>query len=238
MLMLAASLWVAGQVETERVLVVVPLCDGGQLSCGRGDLGDPRSLSANLYWGALYGADRFLRRQPDIRARAGDVAVDERARGVLARTFATRTAGPGERGVEVELVAFDGARIDEALATFLRAATGDSYDLVVWTGHDRLMDVPAPAIAPDGPTRTPVVVLACDSERYFGPVLQALAVPAVALTRSFMAPEGYLVDAVLDVAARGRATDRAAMRAALIGAYARYQQISTSAAASVFSASP
>ena len=50
--------------------VFVPLCDNALIDCGRGALGDPRSLQGNLYWGARYGAERYLSRLPGWRVIA------------------------------------------------------------------------------------------------------------------------------------------------------------------------
>src|SRR5690242_14303916 len=47
--------------------VFVPLCDSTLIACGKGAAGDPDSLSGNLYWGAAYGAERYLSRAPSFR---------------------------------------------------------------------------------------------------------------------------------------------------------------------------
>jgi hypothetical protein len=57
----------------------------------------------------------------------------------------------------------------------------------------------------------------------------------VVLTRTFMAPEGYLLDALLVNVARNGPDERGLLRQALIGAYVRWQKISTRSAATVFS---
>ncbi len=75
-----------------------------------------------------------------------------------------------------------------------------------------------------------VAVLACSSERYFGPALQAIGARPIAMTRTFMAPEAYLLDALIDSAARGQDP-----RDALVAAYAKYQRIPRKSADSVFS---
>jgi hypothetical protein len=226
MLLLALAL-AAAPVD---VLVVVPLCDGSQLACGKGTLGDPKSLEGNLYWGAMYGAERFLKKQSAYSVSESKAGVAP----ILRELKLTRKAAKGEREVRVTLVAYDGTRIDDALKYFLTAVQDQRADLVVWSGHDRLMDVAAPSVT-KSENAANVAVLACESERYFGPVLDAAGANTVAVTRSFMAPEAYLLDAMLANVARHGPEDREHLRDALINAYARWQKISTKAASTVFS---
>lgn len=219
-------------VEVE---VFVPLCDNALIACGRQSAGAPRSLETNLYWGAMYGAERFLSRAPGFKvvSRAPGAQGTE----VLRELVLERTAAKGERIVRLRLRAYAGDAIDTALEDFLRAAAGASRaDLLVWAGHDRLMDREPPQVeTPPGATPRPVVVLACMSEQYFGPVLKTLGSSPVALTRTMMAPEAYLLEALATTVARHGPTEPKAMRAALVEAYARYQRISLRSASSVFS---
>lgn len=229
MLALSLALGIAAS-QPVSVLVIVPLCDGAQLACGRGGLGDPGSPEENLYWGALYGAERVLRKE---RAYVVE-QTSAPAPPILRELHLRRRAAAGERELVVTLRAYDGRDIQRALTDCLDAIAARSADLVVWAGHDVLMDIPAPAR--DRSERAAnAAVLACASEEYFGPVLDALGARAVALTRSFMAPEGYLLDALLQNVARHGPEEREHLRAALVGAYAKYQRVSRKAAGTVFS---
>lgn len=214
------------------VLVFVPLCDGAALACGNAKLGDPISPDENLYWGARFGAESFLRGQAEY---AFDAPVGPLAGPLLRRVTLTRKPAAGEREVRVTMLAWDGRAIDRALTEFLAAVQTRRADLVVWAGHDRLMDVLPPVLDRGFGRPADAAVLACESERYFGPVLEEMGARSVALTRTFMAPEGYLLEALLDNVARHGGSDRRNLRAALVGAYARYQKISARAAGSVFS---
>lgn len=222
----------AGALELE---VFVPLCDGTRLACGRGGAGDARSLEANLYWGAAYGAERFLSRAPGFQVRSRRDGAPGSP--VLRELVLERRPARGERAVRLTLHAYAGEHIDVALRDFLHAVAGGSpADLVVWAGHDALMDFPVPPVrVPEGASPRPAAVLACQSEPYFGPVLQALGSRPVVLTRTFMAPEAYLLEALAATVARHGPTDASAARAALVAAYARYQRITPRAAGTVFS---
>ncbi|MFP2929073.1 hypothetical protein ACLESO_28505 [Pyxidicoccus sp. 3LG] len=225
-------------VETVELEVFIPLCDNAQIACGRAPAGNPRALETNLYWGALYGAERFLGRAPGFRVLSRTEGPP--GANVLRELVVERTAARGERAVRLRLHAYAGDRIDDALVDFLRAAAGgSSADLVVWAGHDRLMDRAAPKLeALADATPRPVVVLACMSEQYFGPVLESLGARPVVLTRTFMAPEAYLLEALATAVARHGPTEAVPIRSSLVDAYARYQRITRKAASSVFSRSP
>jgi hypothetical protein len=232
------GLLAAAPTEPLELEVFVPLCDNAQIACGRSGAGDPRSLTANLYWGAAYGAERFLARAPGFRVRSRNDGPPDSA--VLRELVMERAPARGERAVRLVLHAYAGDRIDTALEDFLLAAAGgSSADLVVWAGHDRLMDREPPTLRPDtATTPRPVVVLACMSEQYFGPVLQSLGVRPVVLTRTMMAPEAYLLEALAGAVARHGPTEAGALRTALVAAYARYQRITPRAAGTVFARPP
>ncbi|WP_224241547.1 hypothetical protein [Hyalangium gracile] len=232
------SLLAAAPAQAVEIEVFVPLCDNSLIACGRAAAGDPRSLEANLYWGAAYGAERFLRRAPGFQVRSRRDGASDSA--VLRELVLERAPAHGERAVRLSLHAYAGDRIDTALEDFLRAAAGgSSADLVVWAGHDRLMDRTPPETRPGtDATPRPVVVLACMSEQFFGPVLRAVGARPIVLTRTMMAPEAYLLEELAAAVARHGPEEAGAIRSALVDAYARYQRISPRAASSVFSKSP
>jgi hypothetical protein len=232
------SLLTATPAPAAEIEVFVPLCDNSLIACGRAAAGDPRSLETNLYWGAAYGAERFLSKAPGFRVRSRRDGSAGSA--ILRELVIERTAAQGERTVRISLHAYAGDRIDAALEDFLRAAAGASQaDLVVWAGHDRLMDRSAPEtqVLPSATPR-PVAVLACMSEQFFGPVLKSIGARPVVLTRTLMAPEAYLLEALASAVARHGPTESAAFRTAMVDAYARYQRITPRAANSVFSQAP
>lgn len=215
------------------VTVVVPLCDNALIACGRAPAGDPRALDTNLYWGAMYGAERYLSRASGYHVVEKTDAPDPHQPALLRAVVVERRAAAGERTVRLKLLAFDGSRIDDALAFFFAQVRAPTSDLLVWAGHDRLMDVVAPAVSPVT-TTSRVAVLACESDRWFGPSLRASGASLVAMTRTFMAPEAYLLEAIAGSVARDGVDASVPMRTALVAAYAKYQRVSLRAAATVF----
>lgn len=232
------------------VYVVVALCDNAQIACGSGGLGSPGNLRSNLYWGALFGAKRILDR-PD--GGWSPVAQTTPVEGVLERAVYRRQVDGARWGrheaVEQLLVldAVHGAEIDRAVTRFFHAATHGveltiddedrrrrlRVDLAGYAGHNRMMDgLRLPAVPEEGRAPIPSFVLACLSDRFFaGPLRDAGSDPLVT-TRSYMAPEGYLVEAIARSFGDRRSTDE--IRLAAIAAYARWQRISESIAATVF----
>ncbi|PJZ52725.1 hypothetical protein [Leptospira adleri] len=229
-------LFLSFSIEAFTIEVFVPLCNGAQLACGKGKAGDPRSLEGNLYWGGAFGAESFLKRSRGFKVLE---RKDENSSSpILRNLILERTPKKGETKVILILHAYAGDRIDDALIDFLNAAGNSisNVDLVVWAGHDRLMDRFPPDIRRlKSASSKPAVVLACESEKYFGPVLRSLFVPQMAMTRTFMAPEAYLLEALAATVAKSGLKDKKAIRSSLVAAYAKYQRISTRAAGTVFS---
>jgi hypothetical protein len=228
-----ALLVAAGDPSPVTVDVYVPLCDGAALACGNGKLGAPRDLDENLYWGARYGAERFLSRAAGFKVVSKRDAPDAGKPGLLREVVVERAgASKGERPVRLRLLAYAGDKIDDAVADFFAALHESPPDVVVWSGHDRLMDVAAPAVSTRSSAPPRVAVLACDSAQFFGPALAARGVQALSLTKSFMAPEAYLLEAL--AGALGHDASDAAVHDVLVDAYAKYQHISKRAASTVF----
>ncbi|MFO0759963.1 MAG: hypothetical protein U0359_25990 [Byssovorax sp.] len=235
-------------------LVVVPLCDNALIDCGSPIAGRPRDLGHNVYWGAVFGHRRFFERKNSgwervERTGVGDDGLLERV--VMRRAVARAPFGgaPGETTEQlVVLEAIDGTAIDKALARFMRLATGggtvhfqdgdrrreERIQVAGYAGHNRLMDgVPMPARA-SGPGRTPIpsFVMACISESYFDASLRGAGSTPLLLTRTLMAPEGYLIDAI--TRGLGENLPHPALRERAIAAYATWQRISPGVAAHTF----
>jgi hypothetical protein len=236
--------------EPITVYVVVALCDNAQIACGSGGLGSPGNLKSNLYWGALFGAKRIL-----DRADSGWTAVPQTTavEGVLERAVYRRRVDGARWGrsepVEQLLVldAIHGAEINRAVTTFFLAAAHGAelviddgerrrelaIDLAGYAGHNRMMDgLRLPAVSADGRAPVPSFVLACLSDRFFSEPLRDAGSEPLVMTRSFMAPEGYVVEAT--ARAFGDNLSPEATRQAVIAAYARWQKISDRVAATVF----
>ncbi len=232
--------------------VIVPLCSNAQIDCGSPVAGKPDRLDTNLYWGALYGHRRFFERKTSDFTRV-DVARGRGAlleRAVYRRRIPATTFG-GIEGQTIEqlvvLDAYHGDSIDQAVDNFWNRATSGGVvrfhdgeterevrvSIVGYAGHNRLMDgIRLPPAPKDRRGAIPSFVLACASEPYFGPALRAAGSETLVMTRSLMAPEGYVLDAV--VRAIGENAPPMQIRASAVKAYAQWQKLSAGAAGSIF----
>lgn len=236
------------------VYVVVPLCDNALIDCGSPIAGRPGELEHNLYWGAVFGAKRFFSRKNSgweaVETRAGEGVFLER---VIFRRFVAGAPFGAEEPVEL-LVAFQavhGEAIDQAVEHYHAVATlgatlafedhgvqrEEPVVVVGYEGHNRLMDgkrLPPPPAAGSAPL--PSFVLACESEGYFAEPMAAAGARPFLTTATRMAPEAYLVDAI--VRALGEKASPAQVRDEAVASYAKWQRLSRRDASSVFAPAP
>lgn len=206
-----------------RVHVVVALCDvatQGVVPPADVSQCDAQRRERNLYWGALYGVKTHLKRsgwKPRPAEAAPGAGVVERV------VFDARIAGK-----DVVVVADAFAVMGDALAAFFAEAgghvsSGAVADLIVFVGHDGLMEQAVPVLAPPKEGRRTVAVFACLSERYFGEALRRSGAHGLVVTRDLLAPEGYLTDALVRAFAAGAADEDVVEDVAR--AYQRFQKL-------------
>jgi hypothetical protein len=121
--------------------------------------------------------------------------------------------------------------MDHALALFFNSVRGGMFDLVVFVGHNGLMDTTLPKLH-DSRSKTPSMVLACQSDRYFRPLITGHSGPLLLSTFGNMAPEAYTLDAALRTWSKGG--NETKIRSAAAKAYAKYQKCSVRAAERLF----
>ncbi|MEL6340758.1 MAG: hypothetical protein AAFQ65_12675 [Myxococcota bacterium] len=205
-----------------------------------GDGGDP---GENLYWGAQYGFDTHFKKSGWRRIEA----QPSKHESVLARSAFTRLI----RGRPVVVVgeAWNGRHSRGFLERYLMLLSGDAKaetiksenrtisvgpdaDLVVYVGHNVLMDLTPPSLDHLKHRKIDTVLLGCQSEKYFRPMLDLIGSKPWVSTTSNMAPEAYTLEALIRAYARGESPAR--VRRAAAAAYARYQNISLRSASRVF----
>lgn len=212
-------------------------------------LGNGQDPANNLYWGALYGVKTFFRKSTHWRP----IKIVK----TLKRTEILDCVCFRRGDVYLAAQAYDGAKMQNALADFFQAAAGQGSleitiqedqtpkilhaggksDLVCFVGHNGLMDLrlrslPRPSVdtKPEG-----AVVLACKSHTYFSPILLKLGCKPLITTSGFMAPEAYSLEAIV----RNWADTKpiVEIHQAAAKAYAKYQRnCSISAAKRLFRA--
>lgn len=227
--------------------MLVALCDNASQgiqpvpkAIGNGD--DPDN---NLYWGTTLGTRTFLRNSPHWK----EVKLAGKPTPPLLDRIAFRHC---ETDALLVIDAYRGSEIRRCITDFLAASAGlgpqsvalasgklvhlgPSANLVGFLGHNCLMDVQLapPKHVEESGTRE-VVILACKSEPYFRAAIQAAKAKPYIWTTDLMAPEGYVLDAIMDCWARGKPAAEARIQAGL--AYSRYQKCSTRSATRIFAA--
>ena len=230
--------------------VVVALCDNEfqGIVPVPAKLGDGDAPQSNLYWGAMYGVRSFFRHQPGWKSVPISASGDAR---VLDRALFEREITRNGRTTQVLLVAeaWRGRNIADAIRHFLELnrgqhaerlrAGGLQFDaggaahVVVFVGHNGLMDFPPPVLPEIRIAARPhaSVVLACMSDSYFSALLRKNSWPLIT-TSGLMAPEAYTLASVLDAWFSG--SDSGQVRQAAARAYAKYQRISEKPALRLF----
>jgi hypothetical protein len=147
----------------------------------------------------------------------------------------------------VILRAVHGSHIDHAVGAFWDSATrskqvkfeyrgkqrSERLHVVGYAGHNRLMDgLTLPRRKPSARGAGSAFVLACYSENYFGKALEQAGVQSLVTTRALMAPEGYVLAAILRGLADNRTTTE--VREHAVAAYGRWQRLAPGTAARIF----
>lgn len=251
----AAYPHIAERVRTLGVLTVhllVPLCHEDQIACGGMRAGDPDDLGHNLYWGAVFGHDRFLSRKASAMRRIGrgEASGHRLARAVFGQSF---PGAPFGRSLPFELVvvldAHHGDAIDVVVdELFVEAERGGevaftaadggkhrhAVDVVGFAGHNRMLDgkQPPPRVPERERAPLPSFVLACRSHQTFASPLAERGSRLLVAARDLMAPEGYVVEAIVGGLARNEPAP--ALRRRAVDAYARWQSIEPAVAGTIF----
>ena len=246
------------------VHVIVALCDNAHqgivpVPAALGNGQDPKN---NLYWGAMYGVKTYLRRSDHWRelawpTRAPSPYPSPRPLVPVLDQVIFARGDPADVYIVAE--AYDGANMGDALSDFFAFARGEpilsiklrdgdrridlraagAADMVVFVGHNGLMDGPLPVL-PDPPlprqAGRSAVVLCCksiNSATYsFRPLLDRVGCDFLLGTMGLMAPEAYTLDALVRTWADGGSPEE--IRVAAAEAYAKYQKCSTAAAMRLF----
>jgi len=210
-------------------------------------LGNGDDSAHNLYWGAAFGVRTYFKRSTEWREV---LFFKQPNKFVLERSvFQHQTDG-----VLLVADAYRGSEIKQSLTDFFRAAAGipdknaaaggviagavfqvpPVADLVVYVGHDGLMDFPLTVdFSGHSDANRPAIVLACASKSFFRDLLRASGASPLLWTTGLMAPEAYSLKAALDGWMLQESKEQIRKRAA--AAYAKYQRCSDTAAMRLFS---
>jgi hypothetical protein len=233
------------QTSAPRVVhVIVALADNtyqGIVPVPRA-IGNGDDYERNLYWGAGYGVRTFLKRSTEwklIGCSRGEMPVLERCLFRHKSQNVTLVAD-AYRGREIkravaDLLAFSAGRKIQtvALPDSDRVSAGGGADLVIYVGHDGLMDFRVDGYeTPADHRKRETIILACASKIYFNDPLRYTSAQPLLWTTNLMAPEGYIVEAALSGWVRNESGEQIRERAAQ--AYDKYQHCGIKGARRLF----
>jgi len=227
--------------------VLVPLCDNDHQGIVpvNASLGNGQSTRTNLYWGAGYGLKTHFSRASDWKT----LLIDQpESAHILERAIFEKTFSDGHRVILVA-EAYDGAFMKTCLEDYFAYLTGSekltanlpdgrsiSYgsasDLIAINGHNGLMDVDVSIPTNQDKKPKDAVAIACISHDYFRePLAQTGGYPLLCTT-GLMAPEAYVMRAILDAWGSGKSPTE--IRTAAGAAYHRYQKCGIKGATNLF----
>ena len=205
-------------------------------------LGNGEDPGHNLYWGAAGGVNTFFSRSSDWKLLSCKLPTKNE---VLERcVFKYRI-----KNVYLIADAYRGREIQTAMLDFLDSAAGVSKEqieiqdagvrtilairggsqIVVYVGHDGLMDAPLPRIPQQKDhTARQAIILACASKQYFSNALKSSGAYPLLWTTNLMAPEAYTLKSALDGWILDDSDQQIRDRAA--AAYDKYQKCGVRAA--------
>ncbi|WP_141674865.1 hypothetical protein [Gilliamella sp. WF3-4] len=227
--------------------VLVALCDNKYQkivpvpkAIGNGQ--DPKS---NLYWGAAYGFKTYFAKQKEWQV----IKINRPSNDKILEEIIYKHQN---QDVYIIAQAYNGKYIDDTVNDFLDYAAGkkeQSYlfgdkkvivggkaDLVVYIGHDSLMEWSWRKYLPDSwrwetlskeqqakQKSRYAAVFACKSQQYFSPPLSRLGITPLILTMHRMAPEAYSVYAMID--SWLKVDPKEVTRQKVASAYSQYQKL-------------
>jgi len=195
---------------------IVPI----QPSLGNGQ--DPKN---NLYWGAMYGVKSYFKRHSgyEVKRPQSDAYRQD---GVLEEIEIYDT----KKYVLTYADAWDGSRQKTATEFFMDLLVEPQDSLTIFVGHNPLMDesVPMPKLTNrqleyNKAKERKFAVIACQSRRYFEDHIKSAGHVPYVLTAGNMAPEAYVVEAILRAWLEDQPAQTAREYAAK--AYSKYQKI-------------
>jgi hypothetical protein len=205
-------------------------------------IGNGDDLERNLYWGAGYGVRTFLTQSDNWEVVS---ACKPAKYPVLERSVFRHRRGR----VYVVVDAYRGREIKRAVSDFFRYASGRApesvaignasvnaaggADLVAYVGHDGLLDFGLDRYSywVDNKRRS-AVMLTCMSRNYFADALRWTGAKPLVWTTGLMAPEGYVLEAILSGWAHSNSDEEIRRRAA--EAYDAHQHCGADAAMRLF----
>jgi hypothetical protein len=203
------------KIQSGKPLVVhlrIPLCDNENQGIVRvpEKLGNGFDLKSNLYWGAKYGFKNHFKRHANWKLISSE---KDRTNTILERVIFKKVI-PNKTDVYIVADAYKGDAMKECLEDFFKAVSGKSdeeievenvslgigsnADLIIFNGHNGLMDYTLELTPSEDQVIREVSAIGCISHSYFKEHLLTSKGYPVLMTTNLMAPEAYVLEAVIE----------------------------------------
>ena len=172
----------------------------------------------DLYWGMKYGIKTYFIQDHDWEIQSTTIPDNIIQEQIL---FYNKSLN-----LYVDAMAYNTFQIKKTITEFIEYAyQADEEELVIYVGHDGLMDFDIDIIPQKN--RCDAMVFSCVSQNYFSPYLDMIL-----STYTFMAPEAYGVMAAIESWVKKESEENIRKNTAV--AYAKYQKISVRSAEHTF----
>jgi hypothetical protein len=223
------------------VHLFVPLCDNehqGIVPVLK-SLGDGMNLGTNLYWGALYGVKTHFKRSKGWKLifSEKDISNTVLERVVFSRgnTFIVADAYRGDKMKEALSDYFDsisGRKNEVIQVKGKKLSLYGGADLTILNGHNGLMDMNMNVVKNKDNKVRETMVIGCKTYVYFEKYFKSAKAYPLITTTNFMAPEAYVLEALIDSWARLNAPRK--MKKDAGKAYHKYQKCGLRGATRLF----
>lgn len=226
--------------------VMVPLCDNKHQGIVpvNDRLGNGMNLQTNLYWGAGYGIKSHFYYHTNWKLTKSTKHVND---DVLERVIFKKKKGSAT--VYLVADAYRGDRMKACLEDYFSSLAGElndtvhidthvidvyaAADLVVFNGHNGLMDITVPIVEKDSGSPKEAIAIACASQAYFEPYLAAAKAYPLVMTTHLLAPEAYVIEDIIEAWLNLKTGEE--IRLAAGDAYHRIQKCGQTGARKLFS---
>lgn len=233
-----------GYSQSATIHVLVALCDNKYQGIVKvpAKIGNGQDPANNLYWGCGYGVKTFLKKQADWQL----IKQIPHPQDHIYERLIFR-----HKKSKVYLVAdaYDGARMKETISAFMQYAAGQHKEsihadtatipiggnagLIVFVGHNGLMDFSLPSTPPKADNqRRDIAIFACASKPYFYEAIRQTGAYPLIWTTHLLSPEAYtLVPLINGWVAQEKP---AAIQEQVAAAYHQYQKCGIKGARKLF----
>lgn len=224
------SLAFSASAAEKSIRVFVALCDNATQGIipVPPKIGNGNDLDNNLYWGCDEGVRSTFKQSKAWKLTSSARTDKQGDELILEELHFKHTA----TGATLHASAYRGSCMKQCLLDFEAAIRSGKNDLVVYIGHNGLMDERLPVTAASPEHCVDVAVLCCKSVDYFKDRITAQGGRPVLLTTQLMYPGAFILRDAAESWINGGKPE--ALREAAAKAYSRNQGISVKSALGVF----